>query len=103
MATETKDNRAAHLRGIKVTAVASLGGIVAGLATPFVDPTGMGIIGLATVFVAVVVEFGIMHVLGVDLSEFGKKDQLYVAFMTLALWFITMTVLLTTNSLSVYG
>ncbi len=103
MATETKNNRASHLRGIIVTAVASLGGIFAGLVTPLIDPTGMSIVGLSMVFLAVVVEFGVMHVLGVDLSEFGKKDQLYVAFMTLALWFITLTVLLTTNSLSVYG
>lgn len=86
-----------------MTAVASLGGIFAGLATPLLDPTGMSIMGLSTVFVAIITEFGIMHVLGVDLSEFGKKDQLYVAFMTIALWFITMTVLLTTNSLRVYG
>lgn len=103
MATETESNRAAHLRGVKVTAIASLGGILAALATPLIDPSGTSILGVSTVFGAIVVEFAVMYLLGVDVGEFGKKDQLYVAFMTLALWFITMTILLTTDTISVYG
>lgn len=98
MATETVNGRAAHIRGITVTAVASLGGIFAGVVTPVFDPSGTSTIGLGIVLATVIVELGVLRVFGIDVQEFSKKDHLYVAFMTFALWFIVMTVLLTTGT-----
>lgn len=98
MATETVDGRAAHIRGITVTAVASLGGVLAGVATPYFDPSGTSTIGLGIVLATVLLELGVLRVLGIDVEEFSKKDHLYVGFMTFALWFIVMTILLTTGT-----
>jgi hypothetical protein len=38
-----------------------------------------------------------MRLVGVDVSEFGTKDHLYNAFMTVSLWYVTWGVLLTTE------
>lgn len=98
MATETADRRAAHRRSLAVTAVASLGGVAAGLVTPTVTTGAADRVGLALVFLVVVVELGVMHLLGVDVEEFGTKDHLYIAFMTFALWFVTAAILFTTGA-----
>ena len=37
----------------------------------------------------------ILRAIGIDVSEFGAKDYLYVVFMTFVLWFVTFGVLLT--------
>jgi uncharacterized membrane protein len=54
---------------------------------------------LSLVIVAgfVLVQYPVLYALGVDVSEFGVKDNLYVAFMTFALWFLTYAVLLSTE------
>lgn len=102
MATEQLSRRAAHLRSVTVTSLSSLAGIAAGLlsaalvgSTPAAatDQTGLFI------FVgAVLIQFGILPVLGVDVSEFSTKDYLYVGFMTFSLWFVTWAILLTSGT-----
>ena len=108
MATDTVDGRASHLRGLTVTTLASLAGILAafgstvvtaGSANPATDTTG-----LFVVVAAIAVQFPILQALGrsglveVDVEDFGAKDYLYVIFMTFSLWFVGWTVLLTTGT-----
>ena len=95
MATEQSvDRRAAHIRGLTVTSLAAFAGIVAGLLSSAVASSATDRVGLYILVGFIVVQFGILQVLGVDVSEFSTKDYLYIAFMTFALWFVTWGVLL---------
>jgi hypothetical protein len=98
MATESVGKRAAHRRGLKVTALACLGGVVAGLVSSSVATGATDSLGLAIGVAAVFASMGAMRVVGIDVSEFSTKDHLYVAFMTLSLWFVVWTILLTTGT-----
>lgn len=100
MASETADPKTAHRRGLKVTAIATLGGVVAGIATPMVVGGPSDTLGLTVVLGAVLLELGVMQATGVDVGEFSTKDHLYIVFMTFSLWFIVWTILLT-NGVSV--
>lgn len=97
MATETADKRGRHLRGVTVTGIASLAGIAAGLVTPVIDPSGTSVLGLAAVFAGIVFGMGVMYLFGIDVTNFSKKDHLFVTFMVFALWFITLTIILTSG------
>ncbi|WP_458184976.1 EMC6-like membrane protein [Haladaptatus sp. NG-WS-4] len=97
MATEqASERRAAHLRSITVTSLASL----AGIAAAFVSAAMVGTktaaatdqLGLAIVLGFVVVQLPLLRVIGYELD--GVKDYLYVTFMTFSLWFITWGILL---------
>ena len=99
MATEQSvDRRAAHIRGLTVTSLAAFAGIVAGLLSSAVAGSATDRVGLYILVGFIVVQFGILQVLGVDVSEFSTKDYLYIAFMTFALWFVSWTVLLTSGT-----
>lgn len=98
MATETAERRASYRRSLKVTATATLGGVVAGVVSPAVASSPTDTISLAVPFAAMVAGMLVMYVLGVDVGEFSTKDQLYVAFMTISMWYIVWTILLTTNA-----
>lgn len=103
MATEEAvDRRAAHIRGLKVTTIAALAGIAAGLASAVVVGTTAAAatdrLAVAIVGVAILVQLALLRVVGVDMTDFSTKDYLYVAFMTFALWFITWAILLTSET-----
>lgn len=100
MATETESGdelgpKARHRRSITVTTVASLAGVAAGVLSDVAAAGPTDRLGLTVLAGAAAVAFGAVHVAGVDVSEFSKKDVAYVVFMTFALWFITWTILLT--------
>ena len=99
MATESASGLSDHVRGVTVTTSACLGGILAGLASAVVvgttpeaaaDMQAVLILGI-TIFA----QFPILKLLGVDIADFGIKDNLFVSFMTFCLWFITYAILLT--------
>jgi hypothetical protein len=52
---------------------------------------------LAFLVAAIAGQYPVLKLIGVDISDFGAKDHLYVAFMTFALWFVTFAILLTTG------
>ncbi|WP_266074974.1 EMC6-like membrane protein [Haladaptatus caseinilyticus] len=100
MATEqASERRAAHLRSITVTSLASLAGIAAGFVSAMmVGTTGEAAtdqLGLAIMVGFVVVQLPLLRFVGYELD--GIKDHLYVAFMTFSLWFITWGILLTNH------
>jgi hypothetical protein len=101
MATETEQGLSGHLRGVTVTTLACLAGVIAALVSGVVLGTtaeaAENIVGLVVVGGFVVLQFPILRVLGVDVQDFSAKDYIYVAFMTVTLWFITYTILLTSG------
>jgi hypothetical protein len=101
MATETEQGLSGHLRGVTVTTLACLAGVIAALVSGVVLGTTVAasenILGLVITGGFVVLQFPILRVFGVDVQGFSAKDYLYVAFMTVTLWFITYTILLTSG------
>ncbi len=102
MATETLDDRASHVRGVTVTAVAALAGIAAALASSAattatqLSATDTRVLGLVGAFV--LVQLPLLRLLGVDVDDFSTKDYLYVAFMTFSMWFVTWGIMLTSDT-----
>jgi hypothetical protein len=101
MATETQQGLSGHLRGVTVTTIACLAGVAAALASGVVvGTTAAAATNVLTLVVAgafVVVQFPLLQLIGVDVQGFSTKDYVYVAFMTLTLWFVTYTILLTSG------
>ncbi|MEF8800193.1 MAG: hypothetical protein V5A38_11380 [Halolamina sp.] len=101
MATESSRGFSDHLRGVTVTTLACLAGAAATAVTSVV--VGMDAAAATSetsvIIVAafVLAQYPVLWALGVDVSEFGVKDNLYIAFMTFALWFLTYTVLLSSE------
>jgi len=101
MATETQTGLTGHLRGVTVTTLACLAGVAAAFASGAVVGTtaaaAASTTGVVILAVFVAAQFPVLKVVGVDVTDFGVKDYLYVAFMTFALWFITYTIMLTAS------
>ncbi|MFB6171691.1 MAG: hypothetical protein ABEJ23_04105 [Haloarculaceae archaeon] len=98
MATDTLEDRAAHIRGLTVTTLAAVMGVVGALVTSVVAGSPTDTLAVYVVVGAVIVQFPVLQVLGVDVEDFSAKDYLYVAFMTFALWFICWAILLTNGA-----
>ncbi|WP_255151943.1 hypothetical protein [Halorarius halobius] len=102
MATESAGRFSPHLRGLTVTALASVLGVAAavvssivtaGAATPATDPRATYVLAGA-----ILVQFPLLKLVGIDVEDFGAKDYLYVAFMTFALWFVCWGIFLTAGT-----
>jgi predicted aconitase with swiveling domain len=104
MATETADERAAHIRGVTVTTLAAVAGIAAAVVSQVVtagqDPVTAASSNTALYVLvgAILAQLPVLQVLGIDVEDFSAKDYLYVAFMTFSLWFVSWGVLLTTRT-----
>jgi len=101
MATETQTGLSGHMRGVVVTTLTGVAGVLGGVASGYLvgtspesatDPRAVFILAAL-----VLVQFPILRFAGVDVSDFGVKDYLYVAFMTFALWFVSFAVLLSSG------
>ena len=99
MATESAAGLSDHMRGVTVTTSACLGGIIAGLASAVVVGTtpeaATDMQAVLILGIAIFAQFPILKLVGVDIADFGIKDNLFVSFMTFCLWFITYAILLT--------
>ena len=86
-----------HTRSVVVTTICCLAGIAAGVASAIyvgTTPADAGeTMAVLVMGVFVLVQYPIYKL--IDVGEFGVKDNLYVAFMTFTLWFISYTILLT--------
>ncbi|PSP40006.1 hypothetical protein BRD20_04015 [Halobacteriales archaeon SW_8_65_20] len=102
MATDNSGRFSSHMRGVVVTSFACSMGLVAAVASSVVtaglDAPATSSQALYVLVGAVLVQFPVLSVIGIDMDEFSAKDYLYVAFMTFALWFISWGILLTTGS-----
>ena len=101
MATETQTGFSGHLRGVTVTTLACLAGVVAALVSGVVVGTSPAAAtdtrSVAVLAAFVFVQYPAFKGIGIDTDGFGAKDHLYVAFMTFTLWFISFTVLLSSG------
>ena len=101
MATETQARISGPMRGVTVTTFACLCGVAAALVSGVLVGTAADAatsrLPLAVLAAFVVAQFPVLKVVGVDVSDFGPKEYIYVAFMTFALWFITFAIILTTG------
>jgi len=88
-----------HTRSVVVTTICSLAGIAAGvISAAYVgtDPVDAASTTLVLVLGAfVLAQYPLYKMIGV--GDFGVKDNLYVAFLTFTLWFISYTVLATSG------
>jgi hypothetical protein len=98
MATETDEGVSPHIRGVTVTTVATLAGILAGTASAVAASGPNDQLGLSILLVSILVQFPVFYAFGIDPREFGIKDNLYVAFMTFVLWFISWGIFLTAST-----
>jgi dolichol kinase len=98
MSTETVEERAGHRRSLTVVSLTTLSGIAAALLSATLASAATDTIGLYPLAGAIVIQLPVLRLLGIDVEDFGIKDNLYVAFMTFALWFVTWTILLTTGA-----
>ena len=101
MATETQTGLSGHMRGVAVTTISGVAGVVGGLASGYLvgtSPAAASDPRAVFVLAALVLgQFPLFKLIGVDVNDFGVKDYLYVAFMTFALWFITFAILLSSG------
>ena len=101
MATENASGLSDHMRGVTVTTLACVGGIAAALVSAQVFGAEVGVAQsrqpLLVLAVALFAQYPVLKLVGVEIEEFGIKDNLYVGFMTFTFWFISYTVLLSTG------
>ena len=103
MTTDSAERRTAHVRGVVVTAIACLMGVLAAIVSTAVASGATDALGVYVLAGAVIVQFPLFRILektGMDLraNDFGVKDYLYVFFMTFSLWFVCWAILLTTGT-----
>lgn len=88
-----------HARGVVVTTICCLAGIAAGVVSAAYVGTTVAAAQSTTVVLVlgafVLAQYPLYKVIGV--GDFGVKDNLYVAFLTFTLWFISYTVLATSG------
>jgi len=90
-----EDGLESYLRSVTVTTLSTLLGIVAGLLAAVVASGPQDLTGVLILGALIAVQFPVLNVLGIDTGDFGTKDQLYVIFMTFALWFVSWGLLMT--------
>lgn len=84
-----------YQRSITVTSIATLLGLVSGVISAQIASGPTDQVALGVWFGAALASFVMMRVFGVDITDFSTKDNVYVLFMSFALWFITFSILLT--------
>ena len=86
-----------HTRSVVVTTITCLAGIAAGVVSAVyvgTDPVDAGSTTAVLVMGAfVLAQYPLYKI--IDVGDFGVKDNLYVAFLTFTLWFISYTILAT--------
>jgi hypothetical protein len=101
MATETRSELTGHLRSVTTTTLACLLGVAAAFASGTLFGTDLAAAAnrqqLFVLGAAVLVQFPAHRLLGIDIEEYGVKDYLYIAFMTITLYFIAYAIMLTTG------
>ncbi len=90
-----------HIRGITVTTLACLAGITAALVSASIFGTTTAAAAnrqsVLVLFGFIAIQYPVLKLVGVDIDEFGIKDNLYITFMTFTLWFISYGVLLSSG------
>lgn len=93
-----------HIRRIVRTLIACFLGMITGYISFFVGGTPNAnliqpnlLLEILVLMAGIVIQKHVMILFRIDPSKLGSKDWFYQAFLTFALWFITLTILLTTT------
>lgn len=86
-------------RSLIVTTGSTLMGIAAGVTAGIYVNSPGDRLSLIILLGAIVVQFPVYSLLGMETEEFGAKGNLYIAFMTFVMWFISWTLVMTTGAL----
>lgn len=96
--TDSESGFSSYMRSVTVTTGATLAGISAAIAAVLLElnpqETTAGVILVG----AILVQFLIYKLIGIDTDSFGTKDYLYISFMTFVLWFISWSIMLTAGT-----
>ena len=98
MATDTADGMSPHIRGLTVTTITAVAGIGAAFASNAVASGGGDLTGILVVGAAVLAQFPVLRVIGIEQDDLSGKDIAYIAFMTFAIWFVSWGILLSTGA-----
>lgn len=97
--TETAEEMDPFVRGVTVTTLATMMGLLGGIASAVLAGGPNDIIGLGLLAIVIVVQFPVLEGFGIDTGDFGMKDRLYIFFMTFVFWFVSWGLLMTAESL----
>ncbi len=98
MATDTGEGYSSHLRGVTVTTIATVSGILGGVVSGALASGSGDQIALGVLLAAIVIQFPVFYLVGLDVAEFSTKDKIYVGFMTFTMWFVSWGILLTAGA-----
>jgi hypothetical protein len=94
-ATPLIDRRKRHVDGIKKTIISSILGIASGAICCYSLTPQSSNFSYLILLLAFYIQKPIYIYLGMDANQFTWKDWFYIAFMTMILWFVSWTLLLT--------
>jgi len=98
MATDTADGMSSHMRGLTVTTITAVAGIGAAFGSNAIASGATDFVALAVLGVAIAAQFPVLRVIGISQDDLSTKDMLYIAFMTVAIWFVSWGILLTAGA-----
>ena len=85
------------------SAIVTTGSTLSGMAVAFISALYLSSpessTSLLLVAAAVFLQFPIYRLIGLDVDDFGMKGNIYIAFMTFILWFVTLGIILTTGAM----
>lgn len=94
--TPTREERIAnHIRGIKMVLIPSVMGIIAGfLSSPYFLSPDNANFSFLILALAIYAQKFIFPAIGINSSEFGVKDWIFLGFMSFSYWYISWTILI---------
>jgi hypothetical protein len=93
--TPTREERiASHLRGIKMTLIPAVFGVIAGfLSSPYVLSTPHQSFSFLILAVAIYAQKFVFPPWGIDSGKFDLKAWFYLGFMTFAYWYVSWAII----------
>jgi len=93
--TPTKEERiVGHLRGIKMTLVPAVFGVIAGfLSSPYLLSTPHQSLSFLILAVAIYAQKYVFPLWGVESNKFDTKAWFYIGFMTFAYWYVSWAII----------
>lgn len=95
---EEESGYSQYARSAIVTTGSTLSGMLVGIGSALYLDDPQSNQALLLVGAAVVLQFPIYRLLGLDVGDFSTKGKIYIGFMTFVLWFLTYGLILTTGA-----
>ncbi len=93
-----EERKQAHIEGVIKTAVASVIGIIAGIAAYFALGSALDTAWYSVIIIVAILAFylqrAVLPVIKIDTKQFGLKDWIYVEFLVLDFFLVTWILML---------